>query len=239
MKPTSDLEVTDEQRAHLDRLLSGGRMNSYTAAVAEAQETGQTVDPLDVYVFNMAMAAAFLGPLHLLEIATRNAMHHQLVTLARQDAWWASPEITLADYQRREVEKVERRLQRRERDTDRTWSPDDVVAGLDFGFWTGLLGRGPGTYERELWQPALRHAFPGFRGQRGRLERLMNSTRELRNRVSHHEPIHARPHGEEFADILRLIGFVSAPLEQWVVDRSTIPHVLAHSPLTAEPTRYF
>lgn len=209
------------------------------AAVVETREAGQTLDPLDVCVFDPALAAAFLGPLHVLEIATRNAMHQQLVLLVGQDAWRTSPRITLAEYQRREIEKVTRRPELRERDTGRIWTPDHVVAGLDLRFWTGLLGNGPGTYERELWQPALCHAFPGFRGQRGRLERLLNTTRELRNRVSHHEPIHTRSHGEEFADILRLISFDSAPLQRWVADRSTIPHVLEHAPLTANPTYYF
>jgi hypothetical protein len=76
-------------------------MNSYQAAVDLAHDTGY--DALDVYVFNMALAGAMLGPLHILEITMRNAMHEALVTHAGRRDWWEAPQITLDSWGTRKV----------------------------------------------------------------------------------------------------------------------------------------
>ena len=99
------------------------------------------------------------------------------------------------------------------------------MGGLEFGVWCDLLGKDlPGNsaldYERKLWQPILRFSFPGFKGNRDRLAKKMNAARLLRNRVSHHEPIHERDHKRNYEDIQLLLNSVSPHIATWMDDRS-------------------
>lgn len=66
--------------------------------------------------------------------------------------------------------------------------PGKVVAELNFGFWRYLL---TARYEASLWTPALRHCFPiGL--ARSTVYDPVENINAFRNRVAHHEPIHAR-----------------------------------------------
>ena len=227
--------TTATQRAELHRLLSGGRTDSYDDAAAVARAS--RYDALDVYVYNMALAAALLGPLHLLEVITRNAMHEVLVSYTGRSDWWLDPRITLDAWHQSKIVDAERNLTTaRVKAGGLPICPDDVVAAVDFGFWTSLLGS---KYEKSLWQPALRSAFPQSRRSRQQVRVGLDSLRRLRNRVSHHEPMHARNVESDFAEIIRYIGFVSAPIAHWVRDRSRVPGVLAARPGTQTPIRNF
>lgn len=226
--------VTAEQRAELHRLLSGGRMASYDDAVAVARATHY--DALDVYVFNMALAAALLGPLHMLEVITRNAMHEALISYTGRRDWWLDPRITLDTWHQSKIAEAGRNVASARAAGGPAIGPDDVVAAVDFGFWASLLGS---KYEKSLWQPALKSAFPQSRRPRQQLRVGLDSLRRLRNRVSHHEPVHARNSASDFEEIIRYIGFVSRPVATWVRDRSRVPAVLAARPGTAAPVRRF
>lgn len=234
MKKPADLATTDLQKAELARLLSGGRMNSYTAAVAAAE--GSERSELDVYVYNMALSAALLGPLHMLEVVTRNSMHLALKKQFRQDDWWNARGVNLLHMQDDALTKVEDKL--KEREHNEGYPPataDDIVAALDFGFWCGILGKGRTgdasfDYERTLWQPALRHAFPQWRGQRDVLARKMHAARTLRNRVGHHEPVHHRRIEQDYKSMIDVIMYVSRPVSDWVNDRSLVPYIYSRRP---------
>ena len=234
MKKPADLTTSDVQKAELARLLSGGRMNSYTAAVDAA--AGSKHSELDVYVYNMALSAALLGPLHMLEVITRNSMHMALKKQFKQDDWWNARGVNLLEMQDDALTSVEKKL--KEREFKEGYPPataDDIVAALDFGFWCGILGKGRTgdssyDYERTLWQPALRHAFPQWRGQRDVLARKMHAARTLRNRVGHHEPVHQRRIEQDYKNLIDVIMYVSKPVSTWVDDRSLVPYIYNQRP---------
>ena len=234
MKRPEDLAVTPEQRAELGRLLSGGRMNSYQAAVELARASGDHA--LDVYVYNMALAGALLGPLHILEIATRNAMNEALATFTGRRDWWAAPNVDLDARGARKIEEAAKKVTTDRGSGGTPATADDVVAALEFGFWTALLH---GRYDRTLWQPALQGAFPNSRRTRHQLKSGLDALRRLRNRVTHHEPIHAREPLADLEEIQRFIGFVSDPVAEWVRDRSRLPAIVRAQPGSACPVRHF
>lgn len=221
-------------------------MSSYDQAVDAAGGGG---DELDHYAYNMALAGAYLGPLHILEIAARNAMHHQLTAHAGRDDWWDSRRVHLVPSQERAItdaeSKVDRQLARRTEPRSFSRTPDDVVAALDFGFWCGLLGKGDSRlgrdfeYEKTVWQPAVRHAFPNYRGNRGVLAARFNEAREFRNRITHHEPVHAVPVEAKTGELLRLIGFVSMPIAQWTYRRTRLRLLAARGPDAPQSVRTF
>lgn len=212
-------------------------MNSFDAAVTASKHAD--VDALEMYSYNMALAAAFLGPLHILEVVTRNAMHSALSDYASREDWWDSPKTQLIDFQQGKVTEAEDKLDHDLEHGART--PDDVVAALDFGFWCGLLGKGDDVsqYERTLWQPALKNAFPDFRGQRGELAKRLNAVRKFRNRVTHHEPIHGVDPMWQAKEIFRLIAFVSPPVAGWVQQRTRLRAIIPNPPGSKTPVRTF
>ncbi|MDP1719463.1 MAG: hypothetical protein Q8L08_00445 [Candidatus Nanopelagicaceae bacterium] len=244
MKPKSQLSMAPVQRTELTKFLSGGRMNSYLAAVPTTSIV--SFDEFDLYVYNMALAGAYLGPIHLLEVVTRNAMHTQMAIHAGQSDWWNSSRISLLKWQLSGIDAAKTKLAKeRSGPSSVPFTADDVVAALDFGFWCGLLGRGISRdarfdYDRFLWQPALRHAFPGNRANRDDLYSKMDAARRLRNRVGHHEPIHGRDQEKEYQKIFRLLSYVSPPIAQWMDDRSRLlSEVAAFKPGNVDAIAHF
>lgn len=116
-------------------------------------------------------------------------------------------------------------------------SADDVIAATEFGFWSDLLKP---AYERTLWQETVRHAFPNSRRNRHQIYQAIQSHRRLRNRVTHHEPLHIVDAQAAYDDILRFIGFISQPVATWVDDRSRLTLVVHGRPgRTSIPVPYF
>lgn len=101
-----------------------------------------------------------------------------------------------------------------------------VVAELSFGFWWSLLAD---EYNRTLWEPCLRHAFDG-RVRRRRLHRELDELRRLRNRIAHHEPIHARDLATDMERLVDTAGRISAVLRDHVEQTTRVPEVLAVRP---------
>ena len=114
-------------------------------------------------------------------------------------------------------------------------TPSRVVADLTFGFWVALLRVGRrldlaghrADYERTLWRPALRRAFP----HRAKLTRMaahqaLDPLRKLRNQIAHHKPIFARRLDEDHTRILEVTGWISLEARAWIERRSRVPLLL-------------
>ncbi|MCR1982656.1 hypothetical protein NSA53_10455 [Cellulosimicrobium cellulans] len=202
-------------RVALARGMSAERMAPYRA---DAEARG--IDALSLYCYNMALAAALLGPLNVAETVTRNAMQRALGARFGREDWWNDPQVQLPSYHRRSIMEAQEKLRKKAGRSGRDFEAGDVVAALEFGFWTGLLGDGPGDYdfERELWQPALRAAFPNSRRQRDQFRKLLDAVRRLRNRVTHHEPLYRQHHqtSQRYEDTLLVIAAVDRDLRDWV-----------------------
>lgn len=185
---------------------------------ADAESFG--VAPLDLYIYNMALASSLLGPINLAETVMRNAVQKRLAEHFGCDAWWDAPELTLSDYHYGCLEVAHKKLAKSLEQKGRGEQAGDVVAALEFGFWQGLLGEGPDGYnfERELWQPALQYAFPNNRRPLKGFRQLVDGVRRLRNRVSHHEPLYRDRDRTEarYRDTLLLVAAVSTDLSRWV-----------------------
>lgn len=86
----------------------------------------------------------------------------------------------------------------------------------------------------------MRHAFPHSRRSRQQMYQALQSHRRLRNRVTHHEPLHLRDAARDYEAIVQLIGYVSRPVATWVDDRSRLGAIAAGKPgRGAEPVRRF
>lgn len=71
-----------------------------------------------------------------------------------------------------------------------------IVAELNFGFWSSLFGRN----SNHLWQH-LRPIFQTVKLQRHAIALQLDNFRHLRNRVAHYEPIVALPLAQRYAKV--------------------------------------
>lgn len=197
------MPITAQQASALTRAISPDRLASYSAAAATST-TGATA--LDLYIWDRDLAVAILADVAVLEVALRNALHTRLTaTFGGQDWYTRAGTIGLDERARKDISRAVAKVPTLAR------TPGRVVAQLMFGFWIGLLDTGAaGTYENDLWRPALSHAFLGGKVEARAVEarRVASShggdpvtfTREwthpiastvhaFRNRAAHHESL--------------------------------------------------
>ncbi|GIH91801.1 hypothetical protein Psi01_24310 [Planobispora siamensis] len=197
---------------------------------------GRLEHALRLYAWNIEISSAFHGPLHCLEVVLRNALNRELTTLLHRSDWWHAPALDLDASARRSV------LQACATVAQNYTSPTNghVIAELSFGFWTSLLGTG-NRYDMRLWRPALHRAFPHYRGPRRALHQDLYHLRKPRNRIAHYEPVHQRHLAADHATILRVLGYLSPEMAQWVRANDRVSEVLGRRGdvcAAAVPTRF-
>lgn len=205
----------------LPALLSVARLQPYLTGCS-----GDMGKAVRLYTWNLEISSAFWGELHTLEVSLRNALHDQMTRRYRQEEWWTHPVLQLNHPMVKQLAGAIREASATARRKDRSVVPGDVVAALNFGFWTGLLGNGQLQYETQFWQPALRNAFPFYAGKRSALQKDLDSIRLFRNRIAHHEPIFARHLAADHDSIVQVSGYISGDVASYINGLSRVPEVL-------------
>ncbi|GAA2391237.1 Abi family protein [Nonomuraea africana] len=196
---------------------SAARLAEYHAA-----RHGDREAALRLHCWNTEISSAFYEALQFVEVGLRNAVHHRLQEQLGRVDWWST--LTLHHAGADMIATVEDKLDR----FTTSWTPDDVVARLPFGFWVALFGP---AYEHPLWYGGLRRALPGYTDRRRlRLHRELESLRLFRNRIAHHRPIYHRHLEADHRSVLRMLGYLSAPLGALVEKHSRVPMLLACRP---------
>lgn len=210
-----------EKRQQLIKFISADRFARYESAVGGDRQTA-----LRLYIWNIAVTSAFWGPLQVLEVALRNALHDRLTARLGREDWWNARSLTLTSVHRQAIAAAYDRLERERKMP----TSGRVVAQLSLGFWVGLLGTGH-NYEMALWRPALRHAFTDAVGTRKELYKDFDRLRTFRNRIAHHEPIFHRHLAADHMHIVRLVELISPVAAEWVMENSRVEAVLAARPV--------
>ena len=123
-----------------------------------------------------------------LEISLRNSLHRAITDFHQTEDWFESVlSENTPEYWKRQLASINRRL----REEGKVGNPDQVVASLEFGFWTHLF---TSKYEGKgkIWPGLLENVFPHMPRRlrtRQQLHNRLDKCRRLRNRISHHEPI--------------------------------------------------
>jgi len=217
--------TTDESRALvLRRYLSPERLAPYE------QATGGLEAAQELYGWNLAVSGAFYEVLGAFEVTLRNALHAQLTAWHGERAgdWYCDPRRVLSEKSREDVQAARDRVRR----LNGPETPGRVIAELGFGLWRFLLAS---QYERTLWTPHLRHAFPHLRPQsRRKVHDRVARLNRLRNRVAHHEPIHGRDLAGDHAVLLVVAEWIHPTVADWIAGLSRVPALLASRP-ASEP----
>ena len=104
---------------------------------------GDEIYALTLYLYNARLAKAFLFPLHVVEVALRNAIDEALTSLHGPNWPFDEPFRTtvLTPDGLKTLDKAIERAGRRA-------TKDDVVATLTFDFWSNLFR----YWDREYWR---------------------------------------------------------------------------------------
>jgi hypothetical protein len=111
-------------------------------------------------------------------------------------------------------------------------SRHQIIAGLSFGFWSGLLGP---KYE-ELWREALRRAFPNSSGRRKQVSVAVERVRKFRNRLAHHDSMINVDIPFEIRQIIELASFIDMNAANWLERCSAAMTVYAQRPIAIDDT---
>ena len=99
-------------------------------------------------------------------------------------------------------------------------TPARMVAELTFGFWVRLTAS---VYEKTIWVKHLHKIFP-IRLPRKQLFQRLDTIKQLRNRIAHHERIVGRRDlPKEYEDTLEAIKWMSPVMENWVRGTNCFP----------------
>lgn len=197
----------------------------------EPYELAANGDPqlvVDLYNWNIELAAAMFEDLGTVEVLLRNALDRVLVTryqpnLGSQD-WYLVDGVLLqqqGDAVDRAIEGLKGRIGQA--------SHDNVISELNFTFWRDLLGP---AYQERLWNPTLHLAFRHAQGalKRWQVYDRVDHLCDLRNEIAHHDPIFERDHQADLTDVTMLAAAISPVVQGWLVKRSRVKDVLGQDP---------
>jgi hypothetical protein len=203
------------------RTLSVDRFDTYLKAA------GHDIDrAIRLYVWNAQIGSSFHIPIQAVEVALRNTINNALVAKFGAD-WWRNQAFTkLFDRERRtDMDMVIRRIQRK----GLPLITAQIVAGLSFGFWVGLLQP---KYNPDVWSSQLRVAFPHLPATETRvtLFKYAGDVATLRNRISHHEPIFKRDLLTDFGELMKLLAWICPDTSSWIRPHCQVPALMRSKP---------
>lgn len=216
-----DEEVQRSLIETLRPVISVGRLGTYLVAAG--------FDPsraLQLYIWNARVGEAFHLPIQAVEVGLRNRINDALLAEFGGDWWKDERLLALLDAERQgDIALVLRRIRNR----GLAEETGQVVAGLSFGFWVGML---QGQYNRDIWSRHLRSAFPDFPDSRNRksLAAAAGRVAYIRNRISHHEPVIKLDLAKENATLMELLGWICPHKLEWIRPHCRVSSLLAEKP---------
>lgn len=180
---------------------------------------------LDLYIWNLKMAASFMPLLASIEVALRNRILVQLEKIHGL-TWWSQPALLslMGGKGKGIVKRAETAL------TSRGQIPSSgrIAAELTFGFWGNMLLP---KYDATLWADLHLH-FPNLplHIDRTALFNQCETIRELRNRISHHEPLLRCNISQSYADGMLLLSWLSEAKAVWLRPHLNVMATLREKP---------
>ncbi|MGR3433705.1 MAG: hypothetical protein ACU0CO_02255 [Shimia sp.] len=208
----------------LEVVLSPPRFATYVR-----QTGGDRVKAMDLYCWHTDLAAAFYMPLQFAELAARNGAVEAIAAVYGAD-WHRSPAFQqslrprVGHYRMRDdLRSLAQRHQH----------AGSVVADIKFVFWQHLF---VAAQDAVLWNPHLRQAFPGLPPQmtvqagRGQVRNRIQTIRNFRNRIAHHEPLLSRDLAADLRAALELVEWRRPDIAAWLRSTETVTALLAQRP---------
>lgn len=224
------MSVSHQQAAPVDAiaaLLTASRLAPYLR-----ESEGDDPKALELYAWNVEMAAACLETMAYVEVMLRNAIDRELALYAREETrkipWFMIPTITGASHTAitRSVEETRGRLRGLSAHRD---SRDQIIAGLSFGFWPQLFG----SNHEDLWRSSLSKALPGAdRNLRKSVSAKLDRLRPFRNRLAHHDSLLTQDIMFHLEEMLTLVEWINPDARRWLEAHERVTEVYRRRPVT-------
>lgn len=179
-----------------------------------------------LYIWNAKIGESFHIPIQAVEVGLRNRINHALKNKYGDDWWKEKAFISLADQERKaDLAIVLKRIRNRKLDECNS----QVVAGLSFGFWVGMLAP---RYNPEIWSAHLKASFPHLPDTRKRksLAASAGQIATLRNRIAHHEPLIKRDLSSDYQRVMTMIEWICPTKLAWIKPHCRVPSLLRTKP---------
>jgi hypothetical protein len=220
---------TENDLKTISALISQPRLGRYLAA-----EGGDLRRALALYRWNAQVSAAFMFPLHMCEVSTRNGIIDAVERVYGPN-WHLAPafENSLPHFSGRpggpQPFSPQGELRRARRDMA---TAGKVVAELRFAFWIAMLTH---RHDGRLWIPWIKTEFPEFgplspKFCRSTLHTEMEEIRKFRNRIAHHEPIFGRNLQQDYDRMRQVIAWRSQAAADWIHREQGVTILLASRP---------
>lgn len=161
-----------------EKALSLPRIDRYKVACNDDKNKA-----LILYRYNIKLCQKFYGVLGVLEVVLRNAINEHYSTIFSDDEWLITQSNTgFLTLSQADIFKERDKLMRK-----RSYTHDKLVASLSFGTWTIMFSK---NYYKNAGKTLLQifpHKAHGMNQKQ--VYKELDSIREFRNRIAHHEPI--------------------------------------------------
>ena len=213
--------------SEIRRAISSPRISTYDAAIP-----GDAASALALYTWNAQISAAFMLPLHFVEVLTRNAAAEGIETVyGARWPWSHGFEQSLQS----PPPKSHSYNPRRDLTSTRSGRPTagKVIPEVKFVFWQKMF---TARYDQRLWDQQILSLFPNASGSapsdvRQKIYDHLEHIRNFRNRVAHHEPIFSRNLNDDLTAITDLISMRSPAAGTWLSDRELVTGLLLERPI--------
>ncbi len=180
---------------------------------------------MDLYSWNGKISAALLLPLHICEVVTRNTVHRALASVyGERWPWNRNFELSLPNPSRGYNSRADLMNSRRNK-----VNTGKVIPELKFVFWQKAFTK---RFDDRLWNHQLLNLFPNHPAEmtvselRLDISNSLESIRNLRNRIAHHEPIFSRDLNLDFENIQKLLRYQNIHSLNWMLLHESVTQLL-------------
>ncbi|MDR0423110.1 MAG: hypothetical protein LBH46_00800 [Rickettsiales bacterium] len=197
----------------LESCLSKDRLNKYLLLTNNDKEKAVLS-----YENNIEVSKNLYPLLNHFEIILRNYCNSKLIKEIGEN-WYLS---NILDGENKEKGKwaVNEVLKVKNKIKKNNITNGDVVASLEFGFWSNLF---VANYRDTIWNTYLKYIFKDFK--RNELFNILDNIRKLRNRIFHYEPIiFDKQLEEKYKNILDLLKHMTTTeMFEYIIKNSDAP----------------
>ena len=218
------MSFSHKELAQIPHTLSEPRFATYLRHCGDDKEHA-----LRLYKWNLELSSAFIIPLHLLEISTRNAIVEALEAVHTANWPWNN------GFMRSLTDPAKGYSPKRDLRTVASREPTmgKVVAELKFVFWERMF---TARHDARLWNQHIKAVFPfapatlSVQQIRARLYNDIFTIRELRNRIAHHEPIFSRNLQDDYDKMLEIVSWRDDTTANWMNGLQSVMLLIPEKP---------
>jgi|TARA_B110000908_G_C10228219_1_gene439162 hypothetical protein len=178
------------------------------------------------YHWNSMLCQSLYLPIQSIEVSLRNRINFALISQYGEN-WWHNDQFKAIAEERRmaNINDAKRRIKSKKHNVN----TGQIVATLTLGFWVAMLDP---RYNSKIWSRQLRTTFPNLPANKDRkhLHSKSKQVANLRNRISHHEPIFKGNLMEDYSGIMQLQMWMCPNKQAWVKSLCDFPKVSRQRP---------